>query len=152
MPGECVISFLLSHQNKNLKRWTLKPLAHHSSWTVLQLRVTAQFYLENKEKYILKAWGQADPKDMKRRQRERERACAHEQERERERENPCPLAPLYICFFLPLDLPYVNCASQECCLFYLRSSCQSSDLSLFDFCRLFPFLLATAILDSFFPF
>ena len=32
---------------------------------VLQLRVTAQFYLESKGKYILEAWGHADPKDVK---------------------------------------------------------------------------------------
>ena len=28
---------------------------------------------------------------------------------------------LYVIFFLPLDLSYVNWVSQECCLFYLRS-------------------------------
>ena len=49
--------------------------------SVLQLHVTAQFYLENKEKYILKAWGHADPKDSK------------------IRESPGPFAPLFICFF-----------------------------------------------------
>ena len=58
----------------------------------LQLRVTAQFYLENKGIciLILKAWGHADPKDTKR------------------REAPSPiLAPLFKCFFLlPLGLPY----------------------------------------------
>ena len=32
---------------------------------------TAQFYLENKGKYILEAWGQADPKGAKRREREK---------------------------------------------------------------------------------
>ena len=35
---------------------------------VLQLYVSAQFYLESKGKYILKAWGQTDPKDVKRRE------------------------------------------------------------------------------------
>ena len=34
----------------------------------LQLCITAQFYLESKGKYILKAWGLANPKDMKRRE------------------------------------------------------------------------------------
>ena len=53
--GECVISLVLSHRNRNLKRQTLKPSVHHSSWTVVQLRVTAQFYLENKGKCILEA-------------------------------------------------------------------------------------------------
>lgn len=60
--------------------------------------------------------------------------------RESARASPGPLAPLFICFFLPLGLPYVNSASQECSLFYLRSSLQSSDLRLFYFFRLFPSL------------
>ena len=55
LSGKCVISLVLSHHNKNLKRRTLRPSAWHSSGTVLQLRVSAQFYLENKRKYILKA-------------------------------------------------------------------------------------------------
>ena len=36
--------------------------------SVLQLHVTAQFYLENKGKYIPEVWGHADPKDSKRRE------------------------------------------------------------------------------------
>ena len=39
-----------------------------------------------------------------------------------------------------LSLPYVNWASQEGCLFYLRSSLQSWDLPLFYFHELFPSL------------
>ena len=35
---------------------------------VLQLHVTAQFYLESKGKYILDVWGWANPKDAKRRE------------------------------------------------------------------------------------
>ena len=59
------------------------------------------------------------------------------EERER-RETPSPLAPLFIYFLLlPLGVPYVKWASHECCLFYLRSSLQSSDLPLFYFARLF---------------
>ena len=54
-----------------------------------------------------------------------------------DRETPRPSAPLFICFFLPLGLLYVNWASQECCLFHLRSSLQSLDLPLFYFSRLF---------------
>ena len=46
----------------------------------------------------------------------------------------------YMFCLLPLSLPYVNWASQECCLFYLRSSLQSSDLPLFYFRGLFPSL------------
>ena len=37
-------------------------------------------------------------------------------------------------------LPYVNWASQECSLFYLRASLRSLDLPLFYFPKLFPFL------------
>ena len=45
---------------------------------------------------------------------------------------------LFLCFFLLLlGLPYVSWASQECCLFYLRSSLQSLDLPLLYFHRLF---------------
>ena len=36
------------------------------------------------------------------------------------------LAPPLTWFFLPPGLPYVNWGSQEGCLFYLRSSLQSS--------------------------
>ena len=43
-------------------------------------------------------------------------------------------------FLLPLGLPCVNWASQECCLFYLRSSLQPVDLPLFYFYMLFPSL------------
>ena len=46
--------------------------------------------------------------------RERERDRERERERERARastrvrETPGPLAPLFLCFFLPLGQPYVN--------------------------------------------
>ena len=48
-----------------------------------------------------------------------------------------PLPPLFIAF-PPPGLSCVNWASQECCLFYLRSSLRSSDLPLFYFRGLFP--------------
>ena len=54
----------------------------------------------------------------------------------RERESPSPLAPLFICF-PPPALPCVNWVSQECCLFYQRSSLRSSGLPLFYFRGLF---------------
>ena len=74
--------------------------------------------------------------------RELEREIGREGERQRGREAPGLLAPLSVCFFvsLPRGLPYENWSSQECCLFYLRSSLLSSDISLFYFCRLFPSL------------
>ena len=65
-----------------------------------------------------------------REERDRDREHLHTGERER------PLA-LWLLFFyiflLPLGLPYVNWASQVCCLFYLRSSLWSPDLPLFYF-------------------
>ena len=67
--------------------------------------------------------------------------------------HPRGMRACFYMFFPPLGLPYVNWASQDCCLFYLRSSLWSSDL----LCSLFagftlPCLLATAILDSYFLF
>ena len=75
--------------------------------------------------------------------RKRDRECAQAQER------PPTLWLLFLYVFPPPGLPFVNRASHECCLFYLRSSLQSSDLPLFYFHGLFPCLLAAAILDSF---
>ena len=61
------------------------------------------------------------PKDAKRRER-----------------HPWPFgSSFYMFFLLPLDLPYVNWASQECYLFYLRSSLWSWGISLFYFHGLF---------------
>ena len=57
------------------------------------------------------------------------------------RETPGPLAPLFICFFLPLGPPYVNWASQECCLFYLRSSLRVFGPSFVLFSQAFPFFV-----------
>ena len=89
------------------------------------------------------------------------------EKRERKRKRECGLlcmrerAPalwlLFLCFFLPLGLLYVNWASQKCFLFYLRSSLVSLDLPLKKkkIGGLFPSLpclLATTILDSFFLF
>ena len=56
---------------------------------------------------------------------------------------------LYLYVSLSLGLSYVNWASQECCLFYLRSSLRPQTF-FFHFPGLFPALsVATAILDSF---
>ena len=91
-----------------------------SDGPVLQLCVTAQFYLQSKGKYILEAWVQANPKHMKR--------------------SPWPHfgSSFYMFFLLPLSLTYINWASQEGCLLYLRSSLWSSDLPLFYFHGLSP--------------
>ena len=88
-----------------------------------ELCVTTQLYLENKGEYILEAWGHADPKDVKRRERP-----------------PALWLLFYLFFLLRLGLPFVNWASQECCLFCLRSSLPSSDLPLFYFHGLLPSL------------
>ena len=102
---ECVISLVLSHHNKNLKRWTSvtalwQTMSQLLDRSVLQLHVTAQFYLENKGKCILKVWGQANPKDVKKGEKERERGRVA-RKWQRGREAPGPLAPLFIPFFLP---------------------------------------------------
>ena len=151
--------------NKNLKRRTLEPSACHSSQTdrvialgsrtdhviaLGQISVTAlcsaQFYLENNRK--IHPWGvrAGRPKDAKRRERERTSAGRGE---------TLQLfgSSFYMFFFLSLGLPYVKWASQECCLFYLRSSLWSSDPPLFCFLGFsLPCLLAITILDSFFLF
>ena len=81
-----------------------------------------------------------------RRHEKREREWEGERVREKERERALALWVLflYVFFFffflLPLDLPYVNWAIQEGCLFYLRSLLWSLYLSLFYFSGLFPFL------------
>ena len=102
-----------------------------------------------------------DRERARERQRESERQRETESKRSRQRESArerqretWPFGFSFCIFFLPTTpgLPYVNWASQECCLSYLRSSLQSSEFPLFYFRGLFlPCLLATAILDSFFP-
>ena len=94
-----------------------------SDRAVIQLHVTAQFYLENKRKI--------HPRGL--------RACRPKRCEEK-RESPSPVAPLFICFSPAPGPPSVNWASQECCLFYLRSSLQFLDLPLFSFRKLFPSL------------
>ena len=67
-----------------------------------------------------------------------ERANAREREGEKGREREREREPFgSSCFFLPLGVPYVNWASQECYLFYLRSSLRSSDLPLTFLCSIF---------------
>ena len=130
--GEFVISSVLSHCNKNLKwqvdqhynPWIDRIELQPSDWPALQLRVTAQFYSESKGKYIFKIWGKADPKDGER----------------WEVSYPNFFSFFLLVFLLPLNLPYVNWAGQEACLFYLRFSIRSSGLPLFSFHGLFPSL------------
>ena len=51
-----------------MARSLLEPRVISSNRPVLQLRVPAQFYLENKGKCILEAWGKVNQKDAKRRE------------------------------------------------------------------------------------
>ena len=157
-----VISSVLSHLNKNLKRWTLKPSVHHGSWTdrvtaPRQISVTGPCYssvlLRNSRK--IHPWGVRAcwPKDSKRREREKER----DRKCTRRRDRAPGLRLLFLCFFLPLGLPYVNLASKKCCSFYLSSSFWSLELPLTFLFSIFagfslPCLLLTAILDSCFLF
>ena len=69
-------------------------------------------------------------------ERKKERKSA----RTREREGGSPLAPPSICFPSPWACPVQTGLSQECSLFYLKSSLWSFDL---------PCFFATAVLDSF---
>jgi len=159
MSGECNSLSLVSSQQRfeatDVKALSMSQLLDslcYSSWI-------DQFYLDNKGKYILKTWGYADPKDVKRRETERETermstcTCGRERQKQRQRQRETestwmeeiqthsPLAPLFICFFFffpPPGLAFIW-ASQEWCLFYPRSSLWSSDLPLLYFLGHFPF-------------
>ena len=133
---ECMFLGSLSRHNKDLEWWTLKPprrVTALRSWmdhviALRQISVTAQFYLEDSRKIHLRGVRARWSKDTKRRE------LQHARMRER------ALWLLFLYVFLSLGLSYINWASQECCLFYLRSSLRSSDLPLFYSCRLFPSL------------
>ena len=98
LSGECNILGSVSSQQKyeatDVKALCVSQLSARQCYSSR----TDQFYLENKEKYVLKAWGHAHPKDEKEREKETESAPAGERKRERD---PGPLAPLFICFFPP---------------------------------------------------
>ena len=76
-----VCNFLSSVSSQQKFETMDEPVLPPSDGPVLQLRVTAQFYLESKGKYILKAWENAGPKDMKR------------------RKAPVQIWLLFLCFF-----------------------------------------------------
>ena len=77
-----ICNFLSSVSLQQKFETTDWPVLQSLDGLVLQLPVTAQFYLESKEKWILEVWGKADPKDTKR------------------RESPSPiLGPLFMFFF-----------------------------------------------------
>ena len=123
------ISLVLSHHNKNLKHHSPRTDQCYSS--VLQL----SFILKVKENTSSRTEGMPIQKIQK------ERPPAQ-----------FWLLFLYVIFFLlPLGLPFVNWASQECCLFYLGPHSGPWTFLCSFFCRLFPSLtFSHAILDSFF--
>ena len=119
--GEFVITSVLSHHNKNLKQWMGQRYSPQTD-QCYSSGVQLSFISKVKENTSSRHEGMPTQKT----QRE---------------ERPQPnFGPSFYVFSPPLGLPYVNWASQKCCLFYLRSSLQSSDLPLFYFCRLFPSL------------
>jgi len=141
MSGECVVSSVLSHHNRSLKQWTSVTALGWASITALgqtsvtALRwtsVTALCYssaLFRKQRKIhpwgMRAWQPKTRKEKRKGERDKHHS---------------PLAPLFMFSLLPLGLPYVNLASQECYLFYLRSSFRSSTFLCSIFHRLFPSL------------
>ena len=114
--------------------------------------MTALFYLEDSRRIHPRSVRACQPKDLKRkewrsvwgREGEGKSACMRERKRE------SAFAPPFMFFSSTWACPMQIGLSQECCLFYLKSSLWSSDLLLFYFAGFsLPCLLATAILDSF---
>ena len=157
---ECTFLGSLSRHNKDLEWWSLSPrhVTALGSWTsrvtaLRQISVTALFYLEDSRTVHPRSVRACQPKDSKRREW-RTVQGGRDREWERERERKRALAPPFICFSSIWACPLQIGLSQECCLFYLKSSLWSSDLPLTFLCSIFegfslPCLLATAILDSF---
>ena len=148
MSCECTFLGSLSRHNKDLEQRTLKPLAHHSSrhitalgsWTnrviaLRQISVTALFHLEDSRRIHPQSVRACQPKDLKGRERrsawergreregERERVHAHRRGRERKR-----FGFSFYMFSSTWACRMQIGLSQECCLFYLKSSIWSSDL------------------------
>ena len=108
--GECVISLVLSNHNKNLKWWT----------SVSAPCCNSVFFKKVKKNTSLRHEGMLIQKTQ------------------RETRSPPNFGSFFYMFFPPPPgLPYINWASQECRLFYLRSF-WPSDLPLFYFHGLFP--------------
>ena len=135
MSGECVFLGSVSSQQR-FGVMDIKALGMSQLWglgqtvlqlldkSVLQLRVTALFYLENSRKIrpggVRACW----PKDAKRRAPQ----CVGE----RERETPRPLAPILVRFSSPWACPvYTGLARSVVCAPEVLTP--SSDLPLFYF-------------------
>ena len=98
MLGECnFLGSILSQQKfeaTDVKALGVSQLSDnlcYSSWT-------DQSYLENKGKYILEAWGHADPNHTKRRERKKKREYLHARAWDRK---PWPFGSSFYVFFPP---------------------------------------------------
>ena len=138
MSRECMFLGSLSRHNKDLEQWTLKPLAHHSSWVL-----DKPCYSSGKSCYssiLFRRWQENPRLEEKRveecvgreKERERERESGRMHAGERVREKALWLLHLYV-FSFTWACPMQIGLSQECCLFCLfclKSSLWSSDLPL----------------------
>ena len=145
LSGKCVISSVLSCHNKNLKWWTSSWMDH--CYSSVLFRKQRKIHPQGVRTWQPKRWKERETK-----QRETDRES--ERESDRDRETPWTFdSSFYMFFLLPLGLPYVNWASQECCMFYWGPYSRPRALlcSIFkDFSLLW--LLTAAIFDSFFLF
>ena len=129
LSGECMLLCSISSQQR-FGATDIKALgASQLSWTncviaLRQISVTALLYLEDSRRIHPQSVRACQPKDTKKRVeeqaslqergrgKERERERGREKEREsthsRGRKKQRALAPPFICFFLPLGLPYAN--------------------------------------------
>ena len=118
--GECVISSVLCRHNKTLKRQTSVTALGWAS-------VTAPCYTS----VLFRKQRKMYPRGV----REGQPIRCKEKRGLRFNFGSC-----FYVFLLPTSLPYVDWASQEGCLFYLRSSLPSLDLPLLYFCGFSPSL------------
>ena len=107
LSGECNLLGSVSSQQKfearDVKALCLSQLSGRPCYIALrQISVTALFYLDNSRRIHSRSMRACQPKDVKR--REWRSMPAHG------RESARALAPLFICFFLPLGLPCANWA------------------------------------------
>ena len=143
MSHKCMFLGSLSCPNKDLEQQTLKPSAHHSSRILDKPCYSSQanecyssiLFRRQQENPSSKCEGM--PTQRFEVKRVEERMGEGERERERERKR---FGSSFHMFSSPWACPLQIGLSQECCLFYLKSSLWSSDLLLFYFRGLFPSL------------
>ena len=105
------------------------------------MSVTALFYLEDSRRIHPQSVRACQPQDLKGREwRSAWEGGERERARTQERRRAHALPPPFIRFASPRACPVQIGLSQECCLFFLKSSLWSSDL---------PCFLATTILGFF---